>query len=322
MSSRIVALDIARGIAILLVIALHGVVSISGRLSDVSPAFMSFFDTLAPIRMPILMFLSGLFISHSIKKGVIAFVYGKFCHIVYPYLVWTLIMWVVVGLRDLVKTGEVMPLIEAIFLYPIEHLWFLHNLIIFFTFTLLLFFPQGEKFFLALVIGVQFIPNEYLQFRKDLFLLFCIGGAAGVYLKKIKDIKLASGISIISTVLFLIAAIYLCNYPAVREILFPLSMIPLIFGFGNVSFIAKNTKFIQWVGRNSLIFYLSHLPIQMLLVQAIKISVINDNYKVVVNMALGLILTTFFVVFCNKVGLCKKILFDFKKSISILGNRS
>ncbi len=89
-------IDALRGFAILLVIASH----ISSYFSDILSGyalhshFSKVVDAIGPLRMEALFFLSGMLVYRSAKKGRKAYIHGKVNAVLWPYVVWTVVMLV------------------------------------------------------------------------------------------------------------------------------------------------------------------------------------------------------------------------------------
>ena len=307
---RIISLDIIRGVAIAMVIGLHGVVSISGRLENISPLFMCFFNAITPFRMPVLMLLSGLFLWKSLSKGFYPFVLGKIYHILYPYIIWSFIMWLIMYIRSRVMSEEGYSLAYSLMVSPIEHLWFLHSLIIFFAISVIFFIPYKSFFCILIALFMEFCSDEYLRFRIDLFVLIIIGGFLGGHIEVLTKLTFKSPVTIVCCGVFGILC-FQKNLPDLfNEIILPLTIFPFLFSFSNIGFIVRVTGYIQWLGRKSLGFYLSHLPIQMLLVQCLKKLDMSDDCKVILNILLGFLFSTLFVYICERYKIINKIFID------------
>lgn len=86
-------MDTARGLGVLLIVYVHAGSFYSEIFHQDVPHFVRVLDlALAPYRIPLLIFLSGIFLSHSLRKGVLQFTSGKVRNILWPYLVWTAII--------------------------------------------------------------------------------------------------------------------------------------------------------------------------------------------------------------------------------------
>lgn len=93
---RIGWIDALRGFAMIVVVFSHalGVAwrladpGVPGIVGDISLFFL-------PFRMPTLMVLSGWMLSRSLARGAVRYADGKVRSLVWPYLVWILVYWVV-----------------------------------------------------------------------------------------------------------------------------------------------------------------------------------------------------------------------------------
>ena len=95
-SQRLHWMDALRGGAILLVVVFHAT-SLLRFAGLASPEALAIFNTaLAPFRMPMLMFLSGMLLSQSIAKGWRRYFDGKLRNVAWPYVVWTVLLALVV----------------------------------------------------------------------------------------------------------------------------------------------------------------------------------------------------------------------------------
>lgn len=88
---RAVWIDMARGSAILLVIIFHASSRLRDLGYDIPEVITGLSNAVAPFRIPMLMFLSGMFLPRSLLKGVWLHIYGKIIHIAWPYALWLLI---------------------------------------------------------------------------------------------------------------------------------------------------------------------------------------------------------------------------------------
>lgn len=126
-------MDLARGIAIFLVMFSH--MHMMGRRgdlmthSDVADAV----DRVAIVmRMPLLMFLSGMLVPRSLDKGWKKFLPGKFTRLAWPFVVWTVIWAAMNWIHD---RGQPSDLLMGL-IYPAKAepylagttLWYLWNL--------------------------------------------------------------------------------------------------------------------------------------------------------------------------------------------------
>ena len=286
MSERLHWIDSLRGTAILLVIHLHVVSRVYQIVPDANKSLENFTTIVAPLRMPLLLFLSGLFVSYSISKGSISFFKGKFKNILYPYLIWTTITFSqMYFLNRLSGEGFDPSLLEA-FISPIAHMWFLYNLLIYFIIIYFLNkFNHTLPLILSLVSYIVLISNDITNFQLNkfvsLFFFFSLGSYLGQNInqltKKVSSINIMvlialcmiGGLSTLENLLLHNGSSYTFHYSISCLLLIPIILRLFIF-LGDI-------KPLKYVGQNSLVVYLVHLPIANILLYFFRAGS-NDNY--------------------------------------------
>ncbi|WP_331927308.1 acyltransferase [Intrasporangium sp.] len=121
-SARHTWMDLLRGTAVLLVIAWHSMTVTEGLGVDVPDAITMANQALSPYRLPTLLVISGMLLPRSLTKPVAAYVRGKVRAILWPFLIWTLIMGL---LRD--RSSLLDP---VTWVAGRDHLWFLSTLFV------------------------------------------------------------------------------------------------------------------------------------------------------------------------------------------------
>ncbi|MEA5155864.1 acyltransferase [Raineyella sp.] len=107
-------MDLLRGIAMVLVVMFHAGLYTGGEYGTVLDAL------LRPFRMPVLMALSGLLLEHSLAKGARRYLRGKARGILWPWLVWMIVMVAILTPQAKADPGS--------FLTTGTNLWFLQAL--------------------------------------------------------------------------------------------------------------------------------------------------------------------------------------------------
>jgi len=133
---RIDWVDYAKGICIVLVVAMHstlGVEKAAGQLS----ALHGFIDWARPFRMPDFFLISGLFLASRIDRPWRSFLDTKVVHFVYFYVLWMSIQFLTKG-HDIYATSGLVGLTREYvsgFIEPFGTLWFIYILAVFFPIT-------------------------------------------------------------------------------------------------------------------------------------------------------------------------------------------
>ena len=251
-------MDFVRGICILLVIFVHAMVVTSDW------AGLTFFngitifnEFLDPFRMPLLMFLSGMLLHKSLGKSTRNYVWGKFYLIFMPFLIWSIVIYAAEGrltLEFILKTPISAPSV----------LWYLWFLCAYYLVALVLIRYSVPLLPVIIIcaIGAAFLPS---LLRMDRFAALFSFFLLGHYVTKF---DLASRISAPMAFLGLTAAIIGGAISATGEhikydplfIWVPLGLISFVLWGATRYKTVTISKPFEWVGRNSIVFYVSHFP--------------------------------------------------------------
>lgn len=287
--ARLIWIDTLRGVAIVLVVFLHGGLALK-LYADYYPSPIETFNSIfEPFRMPTLMFLSGIFVSRSLAKGTPTYFAGKLRNVAWPYAVWTLIT--LVGAGDL----TVEYLSRAVYNPRETHLWYLWFLIFFYGAAWVLRrVPPWAPAAIALVIS-QFVPADYrLEKAFFLFGFFMLGITFQQYRRAFDHLLTTPPILITAGVAAIAGAA--ANVAGWKVLYEPLST-PAVLGFIVLaSWIVPKVRpgagrsALEYVGRNSLIFYVAHLPIIVAGARLLQRAGLSDPwlmYPAIVAAALG-----------------------------------
>lgn len=130
--ARLAWMDTLRGLAIVAVISMHARV-ITFQVTGVDLDLVHAVDrALAPVRMPLLMVLSGVLLARSLAKGRRHHYRGKLRGILWPYAVW-MGLYVSHRMLDSALAGEPLPwyVLRQAFYNPAGYIWFLGYLFAF-----------------------------------------------------------------------------------------------------------------------------------------------------------------------------------------------
>ncbi|WP_108718073.1 acyltransferase family protein [Miniimonas sp. S16] len=118
-------MDLLRGASIFLVTFNHAIL-FSVEFGGAPLVAQVANQALAPVRMPLMVFMSGLLVGPSLAKGWRPYVSGKARRVLYPYVVWSVIVFLMRSIGD--PSGMVARAPEfllAVAIEPVSHLWFL-----------------------------------------------------------------------------------------------------------------------------------------------------------------------------------------------------
>lgn len=124
--------DVARGIAITLMVAGHVVGGLAAKgFVEQNGIAQRFYDWTYAFHMPAFFVLSGLFVESSLRRGTAAFVLERLKSLYYPFVLWNFAYWLPGRLVDGLTATESPKVFPLKYLYhPREGLWFLMTLLV------------------------------------------------------------------------------------------------------------------------------------------------------------------------------------------------
>lgn len=259
-------MDGFRGIAILLIIVLHGTAMLDS-IGLVIPESVDLFNTVAsPFRIPLLMTLSGMLLGGSLSKGVGRYVTGKLRAIAWPYVLWLGILLLVFPSLG-VETA-----IRGLWA-PNTYLWYLHTLLIAYLVALALrrvptWISAVVAILLAAVASLLPLPEvlDMMSIDRTLLMLgyFFAGHLLAQHLPTaLRWMRSPWGIAIGLLGTAIVVALSLQRSFAVpsNELLAPPLMASLALGIALLSQLPWNgplSHALRWVGRHSIVYYVTH----------------------------------------------------------------
>ncbi len=137
----------------------------------------------APIRMPLMVFLSGLLVAPSLARGWRPYLRGKARRVLWPYLVWSAVALLLLYLWDIrdgvvggVTAATVTPWDLLRPLYdPLEHLWFLYDLFLFYVIALAVTRISPLWIAAAALVGAALVPDFSAMRFLFLLVFFMLG---------------------------------------------------------------------------------------------------------------------------------------------------
>lgn len=270
--SRLVWMDFARGLCILLVILVHARPAVNVYATVVEPAALDAFNLFfRPFRMAILMFLSGMLLHRSLGKPTGSYVSGKFTKIFWPFLIFSMVILLVSGNLTLINMLKV-PISSPTLLW---YLWFL----VAFYMLALIFSRAGVPLWIVALLSLALVPvlPDFLRMPRFAFLFFFfLAGHLAMTLmirggpdaNRLGPIRLGGWTAALGAVLA-VAGGYVSmtqggiNYkPA--YVWAPLGMALFMLSVAPLYRSSRATGWLEWIGSNSLVFYVIHFPVQIL----------------------------------------------------------
>lgn len=253
---RLLWLDDARGLAIILVVAMH---------ADMVPRLYGFktygffepiWEGFSLIRMPLLLLLSGFLLPNSLSKDPKEFIYGKWKFIAWPYLVW-------ITVRYIPEIGNVPPWDLDVWLAA-GYLWFLFYLFIYYMMALASKLSGIPHLALAILLwGIAWIDFEGSRFAY--FGVYFFMGAA--LWERWPGLRLPQKPWFWSLTVLAAALAWTAN--GLLQDAAPLGATVLLAAFPLVLVILICQRFesarvlspVSYVGKNSIVYYVAHFPI-------------------------------------------------------------
>lgn len=250
-------MDFLRGVAIVLVISAHSSAILTLFQVAIPEWFMLANESLAPYRMPTLMLLSGMLISRSLAKPVSTYYWGKLRAAGYPFVLWTLMYALVVGIDA--------DWYDPKFWMASSYLWFLQFIFIYYLLAPLL--RRVSNWVLAITpIAFSLFLEDNSVGQRFFFMagFFFLGAvvaehprAVSSFLSSNRAYWLAIPAIVCSTLSTLAGPItYLAEYSLLTA-----AGIGLAVRLAHIAQGRRWARGLQYIGRHSIKFYVSHFPV-------------------------------------------------------------
>jgi fucose 4-O-acetylase-like acetyltransferase len=299
-TDRLAWMDYAKGLAIAMVAFRHAVIGVRNEDIGLDEHFFTLADSIGvTFRMPLFFILSGVFFRMSIqKRGKIGYVWHKAQTILYPYVIWSLIVTTLqIVFSSLTTSDATLGWYLRILYAPWGHWWFLYTLFVVSILYLLVYIVfKGNKYALA-VSGIILYSLAILVegtrvpfFILTLYIFFVLGDLFSKNLLNRQLTKLANSWPILMlSFLIAVAGEYTLLQPEfqnslVLHLIFAItgSIFTLLLAIKLATSKVKSLEFIRTLGQHSLYIYLLHVPIEASLrIFLVKILGYSEPYPVV-----------------------------------------
>lgn len=256
-------MDLLRGAAVLLVVAWH-VVTVPPLLGAPTPEPLKApLIALSPYRIPALLFLSGMLLPQSLGKGLPRYVSGKIRHLLWPFVVWTLIMALV--WPDL---GRLLQ--DQTWWRGSYHLWFLGVLGACYLLAPLIRYIPAWVWPVPMVLLSQVAPHMGLVRILWFGAFFFAGAALARWVRSWQDTS-----PLLAAVLGAVAVGYgiaAMVTPGLYQIRHVPSFVVSLVGLAALVWVAPRLGRVGWLeraGRHSIVIYLVHFPVIALAYRAL-----------------------------------------------------
>ncbi|WP_297751555.1 acyltransferase family protein [uncultured Tessaracoccus sp.] len=271
--SRIYWMDRVRGSAILLMLLLHATmipVLYAGG-GEPNRWLMRFNTVVSPLRMPVLMFLSGMLLSRSLRKSLTRFYSGKFRVLLWAYCVWALIFLAVAGrLSEFVKPWLWMQTI---------YLWYLSFLLLYYLLApLVVKIPLWISIPVLVSANLFFVGTERGFLQKIFFywIFFLLGdwcmrrGVGQVVEMRWVRISLAVG----ALAMLYVQGAALVGDTLIIRVIWNLVLAVVVVGavisWSPLLLNKDDADWLQRIGKDSLVYYACHFPVMILVSRGVS----------------------------------------------------
>lgn len=257
-------IDIVRGAAVILVILVHAMQCTELFTGHEFARLETLTVVVTPLRLPAMFLLSGLFVTRSLAKGSAAYAVGKLRRIAWPYLLWSVLLIAFFAMLEATTgVGFGWEVFWRIFYDPIEHLWFLAYLLLYFGIAMLTrWIPAPYLLLGAIALSAVPVEGQWLKFWANASFFF-----AGVVLSGYRD-KMVRGfwpsLAMFTAALALSAghALEVLQLPEAPWNL-PIVLMFILGAAGVINPIARSRLLApaRYVGIESIVFYIVHWPV-------------------------------------------------------------
>ncbi|WP_300266702.1 acyltransferase [Microbacterium sp.] len=305
---RITWMDVLRGTSILLVILHHTTQIVAYRVDDVPEVFAFISAFFAPYRMPMLMFLSGLLVAGSLKRPAGEYIWGKVRRILWPIVVWTLVY----AAAEMVADPSQVKYMPWELGFWNTYLWFMQFIFAYYIIALVIRWVPIWVVMVVPFAAAFVIPGDLELLQRFLYLMpfFFLGAFIEKYWN-----TYARLISARLAWVLIVIPVAVAVYSGLDDIWVraagderggglwyePWAAVPAMLGILILVRLAATIPEVRWlapvrfVGRYSLIYYVSHYPVFAALGWiAMKVGITNAGVGLIVIFSVTVAISTVF----------------------------
>lgn len=259
-------MDAVRGTAILLLLVWHASAvptMYDVAMPEVVRSANAFF---LPFRMPTLMLLSGMLLARSLRKPLPRYLAGKFSMVLWPYVAWV----VIAELTFLDQPG--IPWWHWHAWYATSYLWFLFFIGVYYAAAPLLMRLPAWIPIAAATLGGVLLEAGTMEQRMGYFAIFFFTGSLLASRPGLIDHLTRPGVTALLAVPAVAFGALSVAFPEPLHYAAwgaPLSIVGALALIGLFSRSSRGpvTRAMEFLGRSSIVFYVSHFPVMALLSQ-------------------------------------------------------
>lgn len=274
---RLQWMDLLRGLAIVLVVVNHAARVVESRGLDAPDVVDRVNAVLSPVRIPTLVFLSGLLLAPSMAKGVRRYLDGKARGVLYPFLVWSVVYLVVLTRPwSYGDPYDPLALLEIVVTAP-SPLWFLGFLALYYVMALAVRrVPAPLVVAATLLVSAACPDDSRVQRFFFLFGFFLLGDLVtrhpDVWRRWAADPVVTAGCAVL-TALLVVRALQVgeaVRYQAEYALAVAAAVLLLALAADRVAG-ARVLGPLGHLGRGSLVLYVVHYPVLFVTVKALQV---------------------------------------------------
>jgi fucose 4-O-acetylase-like acetyltransferase len=282
-------MDILRGAAIILVISWHSAAILESQGYDVPDWLIRVNELFSSYRMPILMFLSGTLLAQSLAKPLPVYAIGKARRILWPLLLW--------GVLNYLIYAPETPIWFKVN-WTTQYLWFLLYILIFYAFApALRFLPTWMlvviPFLMTHLPGISADERRFYFLAGFFFLGKLVSDHSATFQRLLASRRLWLLVLVVVpfSVVFAVAGPW--RYWGVLAV-FSVAGILLFITIARLDVVERHTGYLQFVGRNSIIFYCTHFPLILGLVALCRLLHVPVGIVIVLAFVLSMLVGSLF----------------------------